>query len=163
MTPIGRLTRVHLGLFLNTLALLAACADASSALPIETIVIDTRKGPVKFRVEVAGDVESQERGLMNRKQMPPDAGMLFDFRHARFVTFWMKDTYIPLDMLFVRADGTISSVEPNAVPLSTDPIPSAEPIVAVIELNGGRAHELDIEPGDKVHAAEVGAAGAAGH
>jgi len=149
---------VRFALFLVTLTLLAACADASSALPVETIVIDTHKGPVKFRVEVAGDVESQERGLMNRKQMPADAGMLFDFRRARFVTFWMKDTYIPLDMLFVRADGTISTVEPNAVPLSTDPIASAEPIVAVIELNGGRAHDLDIEPGDKVHASEFGEA-----
>lgn len=154
---------MRFALFLVALALLVACADASSMLPVETIVIDTHKGPVSFRVEVAGDVESQERGLMNRKQMPADAGMLFDFRRARFVTFWMKDTYIPLDMLFVRADGTISSVEPNAVPLSTDPISSAEPIVVVIELNGGRAHDLDIEPGDKVHAAEIGQAGPAGH
>jgi uncharacterized protein len=155
---------VRSGLFLVLLALLAACAaDASRSLPVETIVIDTHKGPVRFNVEVAGDVESQEHGLMNRKQMPADAGMLFDFHRARFVTFWMKDTYIPLDMLFVRADGTISSVEPNAVPLSTDPIASAEPIVAVIELNGGRAHDLEIEPGDKVHASGIGEAGTSGH
>jgi hypothetical protein len=135
------------------LLLVAACAGESVALPAETIVIDTHRGPAKFRVEVANDVESQERGLMYRREMAPNAGMLFDFGRPRFVTFWMKNTYIPLDMLFVRVNGTISSVEPNAVPLSTQTIPSHEPILAVIELNGGRAHDLGIEPGDRVHAA----------
>ena len=135
------------------LLLLAACVDESDALPVETIVIDTHKGPAKFRVEVANDFASQEHGLMYRRQMPPNAGMLFDFGPPRFVTFWMKNTYIPLDMLFVRADGTISSVEPNAVPMSTATIPSHEPVAAVIELNGGRVRDLDIEPGDRVHAA----------
>ena len=89
---------------------------------------------------------------MFRRAMDPGAGMLFVFVRPQFVSFWMKNTYIPLDMLFVRADGRISSVVPNARPMSTSLIPSAEPIVAVIELNGGRAHDLDIEPGDKVHA-----------
>src|SRR5215471_20176734 len=134
------------------LLLMAACASESVALPVETIVIDTHKGPARFKVEVAGDAASQERGLMYRKQMAQNAGMIFDFGRPRFATFWMKNTYIPLDMLFVRADGTISSIEPNAAPLSEQTIPSHEPIVAVIELNGGRAHDLDIEPGDRVHA-----------
>jgi uncharacterized protein len=149
-------------LFLS-LILIAACAQTSSALPVETIVIDARGGPARFKVEVAADLESQERGLMNRKNLAPDAGMIFDFHRAQFVTFWMKDTYIPLDMLFVRADGTISTIEPNAIPMSTDPIRSREPIVAVIELNGGRAHDLGIEPGDKVHAAELEGEGRSGH
>jgi uncharacterized membrane protein (UPF0127 family) len=142
-----RIGSVALGIFL-----LAGCAETSAALPVDTIVIDTRKGAAKFKVEVAADVESQERGLMFRKEMAPDAGMLFDFGHPRFVSFWMKDTYIALDMLFVRTDGTISSVEANARPFSLSPIRSTEPVVAVIELNGGRAHDLNIEPGDKVHA-----------
>lgn len=149
-----RLIALGLGLLFLT-----ACASESAALPAETIVIDTHRGPAKFRVEIAGDMESQERGLMYRRELAPNAGMLFDFGRPRFVTFWMKNTYIPLDMLFVRADGTISSVEPNAVPLSTQTIPSHEPIVAVIELNGGRAHDLDIEAGDHVHAAMFGAPG----
>ena len=149
--------------FVMGLALLAACASRSAALPIETIVIDTHKGGATFRVEVARDLEAQERGLMYRKRMAPDVGMLFDFHRAQFVTFWMKDTYIPLDMLFVRADGTISTIAPDAKPMSTDPIRSAEPIVAVIEVNGGRARELGIEPGDKVHAAEFGEPGHPGH
>lgn len=143
--------------------LLAACAGRSTALPVETIVIDTREGEATFRVEVARDIESQERGLMNRRHMAPDVGMLFDFHRAQFVTFWMKDTYIPLDMLFVRADGTISTIAPHATPMSTDPIRSAEPIVVVIEVNGGRAHDLGIEPGNKVHAAEFGEPGRTGH
>ena len=147
----GRLMR--LAAFGLGVLLVAASAGESVALPVETIVIDTRNGPAKFRVEVAADMESQERGLMYRKELAPNAGMLFDFGRPRFVTFWMKNTYIPLDMLFVRADGTISSLASNAVPLSTQTIPSYEPIVAVIELAGGRAHELDIEPGDRVHAA----------
>lgn len=141
------------------LLFVAACAGESVALPVETIVIDTHRGPAKFRLEIANDVESQERGLMYRRELAPNAGMLFDFGRPRFVTFWMKNTYIPLDMLFVRADGTISSIEPNAVPLSTETIPSHEPIVAVIELIGGRAHDLDIEPGDHVHAAMFEARG----
>src|SRR5262249_1355959 len=140
------------------LLFLAACASESVALPVETIVIDTHKGPAKFRVEVANDAASQERGLMYRKELAENAGMIFEFGRPRFVTFWMKNTYIPLDMLFVPKDGTISSVEPNAVPLSTETIPSHEPIVAVIELNGGRAHDLDIEPGDRVHAPNFGTA-----
>src|SRR5215472_16519841 len=114
-----RLVALGLGLLL-----VAACAGESMALPIETVVIDTHHGPAKFRVEVANDMESQERGLMYRKELAPNAGMLFDFGRPRFVTFWMKNTYIPLDMLFVRGDGTISSIESNAVPLSTQTIPS---------------------------------------
>ena len=138
------------------LAFLTGCASASDALPLETIVIDTHHGPATFTVEIAADVKSQERGLMYRKEMAPDAGMLFAFDHAQLTSFWMENTYLPLDMLFVRSDGTISTVEPNAVPFSRTPIPSAEPVRAVIELNGGRAHDLDIQPGDKVHAAQFG-------
>ena len=89
---------------------------------------------------------------MHRRRLGTNAGMLFDLGNPRVVTFWMKNTYIPLDMLFVGADGTVSSVEPNAQPMSTRGISSLEPVVAVIELNGGRARDLDIEPGDRVHA-----------
>jgi uncharacterized membrane protein (UPF0127 family) len=143
---------MRVGLHALGILLLAACAETSAALPVESIVIDTHKGAAKFKVEIAADVESQERGLMFRREMAPDSGMLFDFGRPRFVSFWMKNTYITLDMLFVRADGTISSIDADAPPLSLNSIRSAEPVVAVIELNGGRAHDLDIEPGDKVHA-----------
>lgn len=125
-------------------------------LPVTSVVIDTGQGPHTFRVEVAADQASQARGLMFRKSMPPDAGMLFDFHKSDFVTFWMKNTILPLDMIFIRQDGTISSVAPDAVPYSTTSIPSAEPVRAVLELNGGRAAQLDIEPGQTVHNAIFG-------
>ncbi len=79
-----------------------------------------RAGRKAFTVEVAADAASQERGLMFRRDMARDAGMLFDFHQEARVSFWMKNTPLPLDMLFIRADGTVSSVEPNAVPFSTD-------------------------------------------
>ncbi|HEX3809953.1 MAG TPA: DUF192 domain-containing protein [Rhizomicrobium sp.] len=143
-----------------TSAALIACAVAAGCaatpppkpLPVATIVIDTDHGPHSFRVEVANDHDSQERGLMFRKVMAPDAGMLFDFHNLVQVSFWMKNTILPLDMLFIKPDGTISSIAPNAVPYSEEGIPSAEPIRAVLEINGGRAAALGIEPGGKVHA-----------
>ncbi len=137
--------------------LLASCAGFPehrlASLPVETIRIDTAGGPKALTVEIAADAISQERGLMFRRDLPPDAGMLFDFHQEARVSFWMKNTPLPLDMLFVKADGTVSSVEPNAVPFSTDSIPSAEPVRAVIEINGGRAQQLGIKPGDRVRAA----------
>jgi uncharacterized protein len=133
---------------------LSSCAAfAQQPLPVETIRIDTAGGPQAFHVEVAADHVSQERGLMFRSEMAPDAGMLFDLHQSEQIAFWMKNTELPLDMVFIRADGTVSSIEPNAVPYSTDPIPSAEPVRAVLEINGGRANALGIKPGDKVRAA----------
>jgi uncharacterized membrane protein (UPF0127 family) len=102
---------------------------------------------------MASDNASQEKGLMFRKTMAPNAGMLFDFHKPQPVTFWMKNTILPLDIIFIRDDGTISSIAGNAVPYSEAPIPSSEPVRAVLELNAGRAKALGIEPGDKVHAA----------
>lgn len=132
----------------------AGCASLSSnaqALPVAQITIDTPHGPAAFDVEVAADAQSQQTGLMYRREMAANAGMLFDLHKPQFASFWMKNTYLPLDLLFVRADGTISTIEPNAIPLSTDSIASAEPVEAVIELNGGRAHQLGIKPGARVH------------
>jgi uncharacterized protein len=120
------------------------------ALPSTTIAVHTAKGSDTFKVEVAGDHASQEKGLMFRKTMAPNAGMLFDFHTTVMTTFWMKNTILPLDIIFIRSDGTISSIAGNAVPYSEAPIPSSEPIRAVLEINGGRAKALGIEPGDKV-------------
>ncbi|MGB8364369.1 MAG: DUF192 domain-containing protein [Rhizomicrobium sp.] len=132
-------------------------ADAQDKpLPTTTVVIDTDRSAQTFHVEIAADQASEERGLMYRKQMAPNAGMLFDFHTPQWETFWMKNTILPLDMLFIRQDGTISSIAANAVPFSTTPIPSAEPVRAVLEINGGRAAALDIQPGQKVHNAIFG-------
>ncbi|MBL6852438.1 MAG: DUF192 domain-containing protein [Alphaproteobacteria bacterium] len=134
------------------LALSPAAAVGAKPLPAENIVIDTAKGPRAFRVEVAADDASRERGLMQRAHLAANGGMLFDFRKQVMTAFWMKDTPLSLDILFVRADGTISTIAANAVPFSTAEIVSAEPIRAVIEINGGLARKLGIVPGDRVRA-----------
>jgi len=134
----------------------AAPSKGDDKLPMTSLVIDSEHGPVKFQAEVAADPASQEKGLMYRKSLAPDAGMLFDFHTPDFQTFWMKNTIISLDMIFIRADGTISSIAPNATPYSETPIPSYEPVRAVLEIAGGRAAQLGIEPGKHVHNAIFG-------
>jgi hypothetical protein len=129
---------------------LAAPASAAPGLPVETITIDTKAGPHSFTVEIAADEESREKGLMYRTAMAPDAGMLFDFHTPQLVSFWMENTVLPLDMLFVRADGTIARIKANATPYSRENIPSGEPVQLVIELNAGRAAALGITEGAKV-------------
>ena len=133
------------------LALGSSAAAQDKPLPVTSIVISTDHGPHTFRVEIAADHASQEQGLMFRKEMAPDAGMLFEFPKPELQAFWMKNTVLPLDIIFIRANGTISSIAPNAVPYSTTTIPSIEPVRAVLELNGGRAAQLGIEPDDVVH------------
>ena len=130
--------------------------QGDTRLPTARLVIDTAKGPVAFTVEMAADDASREKGLMFRTELKPDAGMLFDFHKEGMRAFWMKNTPLSLDMLFIRADGTISTIAPNTVPYSQTPIPSSEPVRAVLEINGGRAAALGVEPGEKVHAAIFG-------
>jgi uncharacterized membrane protein (UPF0127 family) len=132
-------------------------AASQPALPVETITIDAKAGPHPFSVEVAADDESREKGLMYRMTMAPDAGMLFDFHTPQLVSFWMENTVLPLDMLFVRADGTIARIKENATPYSRENIPSGEPVEFVIELNGGRAAALGITEGARVHGPHLGA------
>lgn len=120
-------------------------------LPVESITIDSGLGPQRFKVQLATKWSQQEKGLMFRKAMPPNEGMLFDFHRSQMMSFWMKNTLIPLDIVFIRADGTISSIAADAKPLSLKSIPSTEPVQAVLELNGGRAATLHIHDGAKVH------------
>ena len=108
-----------------------------------------------FRVEVAGTVEEQRRGLMFRPPLPDDGGMLFapyppDGGAARIASFWMKDTPSPLDIVFIRADRRIASIAENTPPFSESPVASTEPVVAVLELRGGRSAELGLAEGDRV-------------
>lgn len=136
-------------------ALLAVffCASAHAApLPHSTVSIATKHGWALFHVEVAGDQATQEKGLMYRRHMAANAGMLFDFHEPSYVTFWMKNTLLPLDMIFIRQDGTIAGIAANAKPESLDLIKSPEAVRAVLEINGGRAAALGIEPGQRVKA-----------
>ncbi|MFO1157870.1 MAG: DUF192 domain-containing protein [Reyranellaceae bacterium] len=115
-----------------------------------TLVIDTGGREIKFDVELALTEAERARGLMFREKLGPYDGMLFDFYQEAPVSFWMKNTLIPLDMVFIAADGTIRHVHANAKPLSTDTIPSEFPVRGVLEINGGSARLLGIKPGDKV-------------
>jgi uncharacterized membrane protein (UPF0127 family) len=103
-----------------------------------------------FQVEVMRTDAERAKGLMFRRYMPADRGMLFDFKAPGPAAMWMKDTYLPLDMVFIRADGTIARIEENTEPMSTRTIPSGEPVLGVLELNAGTAARLGIKAGDKV-------------
>jgi uncharacterized membrane protein (UPF0127 family) len=119
-------------------------------LPTTPLIIDTVKGANSFTVEMALTWEQQERGLMFRRTLAPNAGMLFDFERESNQAFWMKNTVISLDLIFIKANGTIARIAPNCKPLSEDPIPSYEPVRAVLEIPAGRAAELGMKAGDKV-------------
>ena len=115
------------------------------------LTITTAEGRAhRFTVEVARTPEQQQQGMMHRQALAPDRGMIFPYDPPQPASFWMKNTLIPLDMIFIRADGTIARIEANAVPLSLDPVPAGEPVAAVLELAGGRSAELGIAPGAKV-------------
>lgn len=104
----------------------------------------------RFDVEVARTPQEQEKGLMFRRSLAPDGGMLFPMNPPRTASFWMKNTVIPLDMLFIRTDGTIAFVAAETVPYSREPVSAGVPVAAVLELSGGRAGELGIREGDRV-------------
>ena len=129
---------------------------AQPTLPTTPLIIDTVKGANPFTVEMALTGEQQERGLMFRRTLAPNAGMLFDFTREGEQSFWMKNTLIPLDLVFIKANGTIARVAPNCKPLSEEPIPSYEPVRAVLEIPGGRAAELGMKAGDRVRHAIFG-------
>jgi len=103
-----------------------------------------------FTVEIANDDEEISYGLMNRPEMDADKGMLFDFRQVRDTAMYMKNTLIPLDMIFIKEDGTIEMIARNAVPGSLRTISPGIPVRSVLEINGGKAAELGIQPGDTV-------------
>lgn len=129
-------------------ALLAQDAPLSK---IEPLTIATEGDAVMFTVEIADTDALRARGLMFRQRLPEDRGMLFDFDAPRPVSMWMKNTYIPLDMLFIRKDGTIAYIAENTVPKSLDTIGISEPVLAVLELAGGVTKKHGIRAGDKVY------------
>ena len=112
--------------------------------------VGTHHGPVSLKLELATTPTTREYGLMNRKTLAPGDGMLFAFPRPTRLSFWMKNTLIPLDMLFIDTNGTVVTLHPNAEPLSLAPIDSEVPIIAVIELNGGRAKQEGIAVGDHI-------------
>jgi uncharacterized membrane protein (UPF0127 family) len=145
-------------LYAAAAALMSCSPQAAVPAPLErspagldqvALTIQSSGNVHHFTVEVARTPAEQQRGLMFRESLAPDRGMIFPYDPPQPVAFWMKNTLIPLDMIFIRADGTIANIE-TAVPLSLDSVPSAGDAAAVLEIAGGRSAELGIKAGDKV-------------
>jgi uncharacterized protein len=114
------------------------------------LTIVTAAGRQHFTIEEAKTAQQMMQGLMYRPSLAADAGMLFEYDHPQPVSFWMKNTLIPLDMLFIGADGTVLDIHERAVPLSLEAISSDKPVLGVLELNGGTVSRLGIKRGDRV-------------
>ena len=131
---------------------LAACSDENKA------VLHTATGNYAFSVEVVDTDATRAKGLMFRQELAKDAGMLFDFLEERNTSFWMQNTFIPLDMVFIAADGTVKTIHANARPFDTTPISSEVPVQFVLEIPGGRSQEIGLKVGDKFEHDRVKAA-----
>jgi uncharacterized protein len=123
--------------------------QAQTGLEQVPLTITSASGVHRFTVDVAATIEQQQRGLMFVRALAPDKGMIFPYDPPQNVAFWMHNTLIPLDIIYIRADRTIARIA-NAKPLDDTPLPSGEPIALVLEIAGGRAAELGISPGDRV-------------
>jgi uncharacterized protein len=147
MTRTG--VRLWGALALALLLVVALCAPGKAG-GVEPLQIVTASGTHEYQVEIAADDATREHGLMDRRYMPPDRGMLFEFDREAPVSFWMKNTYIPLDMIFISRAGVVTNIVADAEPLSERVIPSGPPCLAVLELNGGSAAAIGLKVGDKV-------------
>src|SRR5246127_3620400 len=145
--------RLQVRLWICLAVAVAFCACSSpgaQAATVEPLEIVTKKGVQVFSVEMATTEQEKETGLMYRKELADGKGMLFDFSPEQEVSMWMKNTYIPLDMIFIRADGRILRIAENTEPLSTKIIPSRGLAKAVLEVVAGTAQKYGIAPGDRV-------------
>ncbi|PKP83608.1 MAG: hypothetical protein CVT79_00315 [Alphaproteobacteria bacterium HGW-Alphaproteobacteria-18] len=138
--------------FILTFVFAAAMFVQAAFAQLETSPLSVKSGDEShaFTVELATTPEEIQQGLMFRETLAPDAGMLFDFGTTRPVSMWMKNTLIPLDMLFIFEDGRVAAIARNTQPGSLRSVSPGVPVRAVLELPGGRARELGIEPGDTV-------------
>ena len=131
---------------LAVVLLLTACGHGGPEVAIHT----AKTGTVRVKVEIARTPDEQALGLMYRSSLPSDHGMLFLFPEETDHRFWMKNTYIPLDMIFIAADGRVAGIHPHAVPLSEAPISIEKPAKWVLEVNAGWAAKHGVAPGDSV-------------
>jgi uncharacterized protein len=152
------MTRLAAATLLACWALLAAL-PAARAAGQDTIEIVTRTGVHAFSVELATNTAERAVGLMYRKELPEGRGMLFDFHDEQPVQFWMHNTYISLDMIFIASDGRVVRVAENAKPMSDELIPSGRPVRAVLEVIAGTARKFGIAAGDRVTGAFFGKGG----
>jgi uncharacterized protein len=137
--------------FLSVLSFLVLpFAGPAGAQQLQQLEIMSKNGKHVFGVEMALTPEEQSRGLMFRRELPDRQGMLFDFQREQPTSFWMKNTYVPLDMIFIRADGRILNIAENTVPLSEALVSSSGPVRAVLEVIAGTSKKLGIAAGDRV-------------
>src|SRR5687768_2470850 len=143
------LFRASMGAMLTCMVAAIGLA-ASDSQSDSTLIIATRDAQHRFTIELARTPADMERGLMYRDRLAPDHGMLFLYEDERPVSFWMKNTLIPLDLIFADSSGRIVQIAERAVPLSTALISSDSPVRAVLEVNGGTAVRLNIKVGDRL-------------
>ncbi|MGE3770798.1 MAG: DUF192 domain-containing protein [Bdellovibrionales bacterium] len=137
------------------LLLLVACDNASQHLPIKNLTIIKQNGQeVRLGVEVADDDIERANGLMHRTLLPEDRGMLFVFDTPGIQKFWMKETLIPLDMIFIDAEGKIAHIHTRARPEDTTPVSSRFPVNRVLEINAGLANRWGLQAGDVIKVAD---------
>ena len=125
--------------------------DPDAVLEVEEIRIKTTNGQFSFSAEIADEEHERSTGLMFRTAMKPTHGMLFDFGTTGPVSMWMENTHLPLDMIFIRPDGSVARIARNTVPFSREIISSTEPVSHVLELNAGISAQIGLKPGDTVH------------
>ena len=125
-------------------------AGADQAMRVEKVTIDTATGRHVFEAEIADTPASRQRGLMFRKELPAGRAMLFDWGRDLIATMWMRNTFISLDMVFIRRDGRVARVAENTVPQSLETISSGAPVAAVLEVAGGTARRIGLKTGDRV-------------
>ena len=130
--------------------MLVSAATLAANLPRDTLLVETGSSQYRFDVEVADDPTERAEGLMYREALADNAGMLFLYPKPQPVEFWMKNTPLSLDIVFVRQDGTIARIAENTTPMSEDLIPSGEPVVAVLEVKAGIMQQLGIAAGDRL-------------
>ncbi len=128
----------------------ANCKGQAELTPLQPLSVITSKGTFRFMVELADSPREREYGLMCRKALAADRGMLFHFQKPAYQAFWMRNTLIPLDIIYIGADGRVVSIVRNARPLDETPLPSAGPAQYVLELTAGRVAQIGLLPGDRV-------------
>ncbi len=135
---------------LALVALFSMLASPAAALPRSELLVETASSQFRFEVEIADDATERAEGLMYRETMADNAGMLFLYPEPQQVQFWMKNTPMSLDIVFVRAEGTIARIAARTTPFSEDMIPSGEKVRAVLEVKAGMMHQLGVRVGDRL-------------
>lgn len=152
--PVGRFVMAVAGSAVLLLATVSVArtepADAPQKLPTETVTLQTSNGPVRFVTMIAADDATREKGLMFRRRMADHEAMVFDFPEALPVSFWMHNTVLGLDIIFIGVDGRVTNIAANAKPFDDTPLPSVGPARAVLEIKAGLSKRFGIKPGDRM-------------